>query len=214
MSSGKLDFDLYVITDRHQAREPLAGVVEAGARSGRGRLAFQLREKDLAARALFTLASQLLPIARAWGSKLLVNDRVDVALAAGADGAQLARHSLPASYIRSWSPHPFLLGVSVHGPAEAAEPESQAADFLVLGPIFATPSKARYGQPLGLAALEAVRQTTPLPLVAVGGIRAENAADVIRAGADAVAVIAAVMGEPDAAGAVARLLESVDRGRG
>lgn len=214
MSKRRLDFDLYVITDRMLATRPLPEVIGDAARLGQSRVAFQLREKDLPAGELLAVARELLPACRQSSSLLFINDRVDVALASGADGVQLSRKSLPADEARKLLPRPFRIGVSVHGIEEAAESTSRSADFLVVGPIFSTRSKAHYGPPIGLEALRAVRLLTGQSIVAIGGIQAENAGEVIRAGADAVAVISAVMCARDCARATASLLQAIRAARG
>lgn len=199
---------LYVITDRQQTGgRPLEEVV-AEALAG-GARAFQLREKDLPARDLCRLAVSLLARTRAAGALLLVNDRVDVALGVGADGVHLTRRSLPPAAVRPMLRPGMLLGVSCHGKEEAVEAVEGGADFVLLGPIFATPSKAPYGPPAGPGLIREVRPAVPCALLGVGGITAANAAEVLAAGADGVAVISAVMAAPDAGAATAALLAAV-----
>ncbi len=196
---------LYVITDRAQtAARPLAEVVSACVAGGAR--AFQLREKDLEARELMALADQLLPILRPAGGHLLINDRIDVTLAVGAAGTHLSRRGFAPAVARRLLGPARLLGVSCHSLAEAEEAQEGGADFVVLGPIFYTPSKAAYGPPLGLDLLRHVRPRIRLPIFAIGGINAVNRAEVLAAGADGVAVISAVMTAPDIAGTVSALL--------
>lgn len=150
----------------------------------------QLREKNLSARTLYELASRAALVTRGTATRLVVNDRADIARAAGCDGVQLTARSLDAAVVRRAFGPNFIIGVSTHSLAEARAARDGGADFAVFGPVFDTPSKRQYGPPLGLAALsEAARALTPFPLVAVGGINEENAREVLRAGARGVAAI-------------------------
>lgn len=206
-------FDLYLITDRRAALRPLARVAEQATSAGGARVAVQFREKDLRVREALPLARDIRAVCRQYGCGFYVNDRLDLALAAEADGVQLTANSLPADAARRVAGDRLRLGVSIHSPEEAESPENTAADFTVLGPVFFTPSKARYGEPLGLEAIRKARALTAKPIVAVGGIKESNAAEAIEAGADAVAVISAVMAAEDAAEATLRLLAAIDEGR-
>jgi thiamine-phosphate pyrophosphorylase len=150
----------------------------------------QLREKNLTARTLYELAARAARITRGTATRLLVNDRADVARAAGCDGVQLTARSLEASVVRRAFGPDFLVGVSAHSLSEARAARDAGADFAVFGPVFDTPSKRPYGPPLGLERLrEASLALAPFPLVAVGGVNEENAREVLRAGARGVAAI-------------------------
>ncbi|MFQ5847846.1 MAG: thiamine phosphate synthase [Candidatus Methylomirabilales bacterium] len=196
---------LYVITDRTQtAGRPLEEVIGAAVRGGAR--AFQLREKDLEARELTALADRLLRLVRPAGGLLLINDRIDVALAVGACGAHLSRRGFSPSVARRLLARGKLLGVSCHSLGEAEEAQEGGADYILLGPIFFTPSKASYGPPLGLELLREVRPRIRLPIFAIGGITAANREEVLGAGADGVAVISGVMAVPDVSAAVRALL--------
>ncbi|MBI2080515.1 MAG: thiamine phosphate synthase [candidate division NC10 bacterium] len=201
---------LYVITDRHQTGRRSLDAVIAEALAG-GARAFQLREKDLPARDLCRLAEALLARIRAAGALLLINDRVDVTLGIGADGVHLTRRSLPPAVARALLRPGMLLGVSCHSLEEALEAAEGGADFVLLGPIFATPSKAAYGPPVGPGLIRQVRPAVACPILGVGGITAANAGEVLAAGADGVAVISAVMGAPDVVAATRALLTAVRR---
>ncbi len=129
-------------------------------------------------------------LTRGTKTRLLVNDRADIARAAGADGVHLTTRSLEASIIRHTFGPDFLIGVSTHTLAEARAAYEQGADFAVFGPVFDTPSKRAYGPPVGLEALsEAARQLSPFPLIALGGITRDNASAALDAGASGVAAI-------------------------
>jgi thiamine-phosphate pyrophosphorylase len=201
----KLDFDLYVITDRQQSGgRPLLTVVEAALRGGAR--AFQLREKDLPPRDLYLLALQMRQLTQAHGARLLINDRVDVALAVNADGVHLTTASLPAGVARQLLGPDRVLGVSTHNLPDARAAAEGGADFLVFGPVFFTPSKAPYGQPVGLDALRAVRGAVTLPILAIGGIKKANLDQVLAAGADGIAVISAIISADDPTAASQELL--------
>lgn len=190
----------------------MVSVVEEALRAGLK--AVQLREKDLDARDLFRLAERLLVLTRPAGAALLINDRVDVALALDADGVHLTRRSLPPGEARRLLGPAKLIGVSCHSLADVQEATRERADFLVLGPIYATPSKAQYGPPLSTEVLRQTRSACALPLLAIGGIKAAQVPSVAAAGADGVAVISAVMGAADPAAATQELLSAVSRARG
>ncbi|MBI4492138.1 MAG: thiamine phosphate synthase, partial [Chloroflexi bacterium] len=196
---------LYLVTDRRAAREPLAAAVARAVEGGVHLV--QVREKDLSAQELLRLVEEV-RLAVAGRALVLVNDRLDVALAADADGVHLPGNSLPPPAARRLL-GPRLLGRSVHSAEEAAEVEHQGVDYLLLGTIFPTNSKP--GHPG--AGLELVRQTRArcsLPLIAIGGLNADNAASAIEAGADGVATISAILGAADPAAAAARLREAVE----
>jgi thiamine-phosphate pyrophosphorylase len=151
---------------------------------------FQLREKNLTTRALYELAALCVEITRGTETRLLINDRADVARAAGADGVHLAVQSMESQVVRRAFGPSFLIGVSAHSFAEAQAARDGGADFAVFGPIFDTPQKRPYGAPLGLDALrETAHRLAPFPLLALGGITGENAQHTLRAGASGIAAI-------------------------
>ncbi len=161
----------------------------AAARAARISLV-QLREKRLTAHVLYELAARAAALTRGSTTLLVVNDRADIARAAGCDGVHLAAQSLEAGVVRRAFGEKFLVGVSTHTPDEARAARDGGANFAVLGPIFDTPSKRAYGLPLGLATLcAAARELAPFPLLAIGGVARENMRDVLQAGAAGVAAI-------------------------
>ncbi len=199
---------LYAVTDRSQTRgRPLEEVVDAALQGGAR--AVQLREKDLSTRALYELAQRLLPIVRSRGATLLVNDRIDLALALPLDGVHLARTSLPPAEARALLGANRLIGVSCHTVEEAIEAQQGEADFILFGPLFLTSSKVAYGPPVGLERLREVRKQVRLPILGIGGITASNAAEVIAAGANGVASISAVMTAVNPSDAVRALLHAI-----
>ena len=152
----------------------------------------QVREKDLTSRELIILVEEALSATREQGmggARVVVNDRVDVALAGGADGAHLAAHSMPVQVVRRFVPPAFVIGVSCHSLGEAMAAESGGADYLVLGPVFETPSKLGYGPPLGLEELRNVASRIRIPVLALGGITVDRIRPCLEAGASGIAGI-------------------------
>src|SRR5271157_159929 len=185
------NFLLCYITDRRQLRSvSLAAVIREMVRAGVDIV--QVREKDLTSRELIALVEEALSATREpgmGGTRVVVNDRVDVALAAGADGSHLAAHSMPAQVVRRFVPRAFLIGVSCHSLGEAMAAESGGADYLVLGPVFETPSKLGYGPPLGLEELRNITSRIRIPVLALGGITVERIRPCLEAGASGIAGI-------------------------
>ncbi len=150
----------------------------------------QIREKQLSAKQVFELAAKAAKITKNSNTKLLVNDRADIALAADADGVHLPANSLSAEIIRANFPENFIIGVSAHSLAEAEKAKLDGADFSTFSPIFATASKAKYGAPQGIAALREVVETVgELPIIALGGIDENNFGEALKAGANGIAAI-------------------------
>ena len=209
-----VDFNLYLITDRRQAPPGLTlpGAVRAACEGGVR--AVQLREKDLTAAELFPLALELRALTRHYGARLLINDRIDVALAVGADGVHLGGHSLPTAAARKILGPERLIGVSAHSLEDIAAASRDGADFVTFGPVYFTPSKAAYGKPAGLELLGAACDASPLPVFALGGIGPERVGAVLDAGASGVALISAILARPEpaaAARAFISLLEKMER---
>jgi thiamine-phosphate pyrophosphorylase len=150
----------------------------------------QLREKAMRPRVLYELTRRAAELTRHSATRLLVNDRADIALAARADGVQLTTRSLHPLVVRDIAPRDFLIGVSTHTLEEAQAASMADADFALLGPVFDTPEKRAYGPPLGLDALrEAAHVLAPFPILAIGGITRERIPQVIGAGAQGIAAI-------------------------
>ncbi len=173
----------------------------------------QLREKNLTARVLFELTERVMEIVRGGATKVLVNDRADIAAGAGADGVHLTTRSLEADVVRKAFGQEFLIGVSTHSLIEARHAREAGADFIVFGPVFSTPSKSEYGAPRGLAKLEEVaHELAPFPVVAIGGVSVENANQCLRAGANGVAAIT-LFSEPHDLKANAEMIRALFEGR-
>ena len=204
---------LYVVTDRNATNgRDLVDVVEAALAGGAR--AIQLRERGLETRELFALAVRLREVTARHGALLLVNDRVDLALACGADGVHLPGRSFRPADARALLGPDRLIGMSTHSPREVEEAAADGADFAVLGPIYDTPSKRAFGSPIGIEALRRASAADALPLIAIGGIDETSAGECIRSGAAGIAVIRAILGAADPGAAARRLLSAPDTHRG
>ncbi|WP_292519030.1 thiamine phosphate synthase [Methanoculleus sp.] len=199
-----MEYDLYVVTDEKIGRGRSHTELAARAVAG-GADVIQLRDKNLSGRALFDAALAVREITADAGALFIVNDRLDVALAAGADGVHLGAGDLPIREARRIAPPGFIIGASVGSAATAVGAAAEGADYVALSPTFATGSKNDAGPGHGLMMLAEIRAAVALPLVAIGGITAANVGDVIAAGADGVAVISAVVGEDDVTAAARNL---------
>jgi thiamine-phosphate pyrophosphorylase len=203
-----VDFNLYLVTDRHLAGDrPFVAVVTDALKGGVR--AVQLREKDLGTRELLRLAYDMRELTLKYDARLFINDRVDIAIAVDADGVHLGQKSMPPFAVRRFSGK-LIIGVSVHNMEEAREAEENGADFITLGPIYPTPSKLRYGKPVGTEVLREVAENSAIPVFAIGGIKTDNLREVLEAGADGVAVISAILGAKNvksAAGKFTRILK-------
>ncbi len=151
---------------------------------------FQIREKNLSARVLYELVTRATKITRGSWTRLLVNDRFDIALGAGADGVHLTSASLPPRVVREICGPEFLIGASTHSLETARDARDNGADFIVFGPVFETESKRAYGPPQGLSKLQQVAsELQGFPVVAIGGITLDNAESCFAAGASGIAGI-------------------------
>ena len=196
---------LYVITDEKASRgRSHLQVAEAAILGGADVL--QLRDKEASSGRLYRVAMQLRKLTRDANIPFIVNDRLDIALAAGADGVHVGQTDLPASVARKIMGPDRILGVSVDTVEEALLAEKDGADYLGVGPVFeARGTKPDAGEPLGVDRIARIRRHCRLPIVAIGGIDLENAGKVRDAGADAAAVISAIGTADDIARAVRRL---------
>jgi thiamine-phosphate pyrophosphorylase len=203
---------LMVLTDPDcGAGRSIVEVVRASLRGGAP--AVQIRAKHGDTRDMLALAGALRTETTAAGALLFVNDRVDVALAANADGAHVGDDDIPLEAARRIAPSAFLLGRSVNTADEAAVATRHGADYLGVGPVFSTPSKADAGGAIGAEGITRVRNTSTLPIVAIGGLDLNNTAEITAAGADGVAVIRAVMQADDPEDATRRLLAAIESGQ-
>jgi thiamine-phosphate pyrophosphorylase len=203
---------LIVITDHELARpRTVLDVVRLALEAGAP--AVQLRDKTAGARALVQQAAELLPLVRAHHARLFINDRVDVALLAGADGVHLGPEDLPVREARRIAPQ-LQIGYSTDDPEQARAAERDGADYIGCGAVFGTTSKAdAANERIGIHRLDEVARAVRIPVVAIGGITVENVAQVAATKAAGVAVIGAVMRASDPAAATRALLDGLTRGR-
>lgn len=197
-------FEICYITDRRSLEpKPLLPLIMEGVHAGVDLV--QIREKDLPPRDLLKLVEGAVSAAQGTATRVVVNDRLDVALAARAGGVHLGYKSLSADAVRGMVPGGFLVGVSCHSLAEAVAAEQAKADYILLGPIFETPSKLSYGPPLGLEKLRQVSARVKLPILALGGITVERAKPCLEAGATGIAGISIFQSAPSLAARVREL---------
>lgn len=189
-------FNLLLITDRNQTGSVrLIDIVEDALKGGvRG---VQLREKDLSSRELYELAYDMRKLTSRYDAKLLINDRVDIALAVDADGVHLGLNSMPIHRVRRLLGGGKLIGVSCHNQINAIMAQENGADYITFGPVYYTPSKANYGKPVGVDVLETVAHLLQIPVFALGGIKMDNIREVTAAGADGIALVSAIIASDD-----------------
>ena len=183
-----LQFHLCYITDRNGlAPSPLILHLEAAVLAGVDLI--QLREKDLASRELLGLAKTAVDISQGSKTRMVVNDRLDIAIATHAHGVHLGGQSVPPEIVRRHVGKDFLIGVSCHSLDESLRAEASGADYLLFGPIFDTPSKRHYGPPLGLNKLSEVANRIRIPVLALGGLTVARVRPCLEAGATGIAGI-------------------------
>ena len=207
-----MDPSLYVVLDRAAARGRELVEVLDGALAGGCRMV-QLREKDWPSGRLLPLAERLRARCTAAGATFIVNDRVDLAVAVGADGVHVGQEDLPARAARPLLRPGMILGVSTHSVAQARSAQADGADYVAVGSMFPTQSKAEF-ELVGPALLRKLRDEIRVPLVGIGGVTHANVSEVIAAGADGVAVISAICAAEDPRAAAERFLTLIRAARG
>ncbi len=209
----KIDLSLYLVTDRRMLKGLTLTELVGKAING-GVSVVQLREKDSSSREFYELALALKKIMPG-DVPLIINDRVDIALAAGADGVHLGQSDLPVKIARELLGPEAIIGLSVENLEQLEEARNLPVDYLAISPVFPTPTKTDFSSPAawGLEGLGQARSLTNLPLVAIGGINEENAAEVVGAGADGLAVVSAICASPDPEQAARALKEKIEQAR-
>ena len=207
-----MKFDLYVITDQEVAGGLSHAEIARQAIAG-GADVIQLRDKASGPLELLRIGRGIRKITRRTGIPFIVNDRLDVALACGADGVHLGRDDMGAGVARQIAPPHFIIGISVGTLEEAVRAEQEGADYIAVSPVFPTTSKSDAGPGHGLDLLKKIRRIVTIPVVAIGGINSGNVNDVIEAGADGVAVISAVVGDPDIKAAARDLKKKIRKSK-
>jgi thiamine-phosphate pyrophosphorylase len=212
MRSKSIDYTLYLVTDRGLSRgRSTLEILEAAVRGGV--TCVQLREKDCSTREFIEQAQAVRDRLRATGIPLIINDRLDVALAVKADGVHLGQSDMPLEMARAIVADTMLIGISAESLIDAVEAEKGGADYLGVSPIYATPTKTDTAPALGLEGLHQIRKAVNLPLIGIGGLNPDNAGDVIRSGADGVAVVSAIVSADDPERAARRLKSVIEEAR-
>jgi thiamine-phosphate pyrophosphorylase len=208
MKIRNIDYSLYLVTDRGLARgRSNIEIVTAAVRGGVS--VVQLREKDCSTREFIEQGLAIKKILKDHGVPLIINDRLDVAQAVDADGVHLGQTDMQLAFAKRILGDSMIIGISAESVQDAIEAEKGEADYLGVSPIYATPTKTDAAPALGLDGLREIRKAVGLPLVGIGGLNTENAADVIRNGADGVAVVSAIVAADDpetAAGSLKKII--------
>jgi len=212
MNIQDIDYSLYLVTDRGLARGRSTFDIVKAAVSG-GVTCVQLREKDCST---LEFIEQALAIKNFLGERevpLIINDRLDVALAVAADGVHLGQSDMPLEMARKIAGPSMLIGISAESVQDAVQAEKGGADYLGVSPIYATPTKTDTVFPLGLEGLREIKKRVKIPLVGIGGLNKFNAAEVIRNGADGVAVVSAIVAAEDPGTAAINLKQIIVEAR-
>lgn len=205
-----IDYSLYLVTDRSLSKGRSTREIVAAAVAG-GVTCVQLREKHCGTREFIDEALALRSLLREHDIPLIVNDRLDVALAVEADGVHLGQSDMPIEMARKIAGSSMVIGISAESTDDALRAEQQGADYIGISPVFATPTKTDTTAPLGLGGVNKIRGLVDIPLVGIGGINRDNAASVIRAGADGIAVVSAIVAADDPTDATRMLKGLVDQ---
>lgn len=206
-----MDLTLYVLTDIKISGRTHEDQAEAALRGGA--TAIQLREKSMPATDVVSIGRRIAAICRRWNALFIVNDRPDLAVECGAGGVHVGPDDLAVPAARRIVGDRGIVGASAGTIDEARRAQAEGADYLGVGSVYATSTKADAGEPIGVAGLAEIIHAVTIPVVGIGGITADNAAAVLRAGAAGVAVITAVVGQEDITAAARRLRERIDAAR-
>jgi thiamine-phosphate pyrophosphorylase len=205
-----MPYDLYVVTDKKIRKGVTHQQIAKLAVSG-GADVVQFRDKDMTGRELFATAREIREITHSAGVLFIVNDRMDIALASGADGVHLGQDDLPLQEARKLAPDNFIIGISVGSVTEAIDADNGGADYVAVSPVFGTGTKPDAGLGLGTDLIKAIKQKISIPVIGIGGIQKENMGEVILSGADGIAVISAVVCAPDISKAAQELKSLVSQ---
>jgi len=212
MKKENLDYSLYLVTDKGLSRDrSTRDIVESGIRGGV--TCVQLREKTATTRVFIQEAQALKDLLAVFNIPLIINDRLDIALAVGADGVHLGQKDMPLAMARAIAGNRLIIGISAESVEDAIAAELGGADYLGVSPIYATPTKIDTAPALGLKGLAEIRKVVKIPLVAIGGLNSENASAVIQSGADGVAVVSAIVAAEDPERAARQLKKVIQKAR-
>ena len=205
-----IDYSLYLVTDRSLSKGRSTAEIVAAAVAG-GVSCIQLREKSCGTRDFLNEALALQPLLKSRNLPLIINDRLDIALAIEADGVHLGQSDMPIGRARKTAGDSLIIGISAESVDDALRAEQQGADYIGISPVFSTPTKTDIAPPLGLEGVRQIRALVDIPLVGIGGIHSDNAESVIAAGADGIAVVSAIVSAADPAGAAKKLKTLIDQ---
>ena len=212
MNFLRVDYSLYLVTERVLSRgRTLLEIVPAAVQGGV--TCVQLREKACTTREFIDLAQIILAFLKPKGIPLIINDRLDVAQAIGADGIHLGQSDMPLPMARAIVGDYMLIGISAESLSDAVQAEKQGADYIGVSPIFKTPTKDDTAPPLGLTGLREIREAVGIPLVGIGGLNETNAGEVIKNGADGLAVVSAIVSADDPETSARNLRKIIDGAR-
>ena len=212
MKPENVDYSLYLVTDRSlSSGRSILEIVEAAVHGGV--TCVQLREKECSTLEFIEQAFAIKERLKAPNIPLIINDRLDVAQAVRADGVHLGQTDMPLKMAREIVKESMIVGISAESLEDAIQAEKGGADYLGVSPIYATPTKTDTAPPLGLEGLRTIRAAVDIPLVGIGGLNQDNAASVIRCGADGVAVVSAIVAAVDPEKAARRLIETIEQVR-
>jgi thiamine-phosphate pyrophosphorylase len=199
-----MPYDLYVVTDEKIRKGVTHAQIAKEAVSG-GADVIQLRDKEMTGRELFFTACEIREITTRSGVLFIVNDRIDIAMASGADGVHLGQDDFPLSEARKVAPDNFIIGISVGSVAEAVNAEIGGADYVAVSPVFGTGTKPDAGPGYGTSLIRLIRQEVSIPVIGIGGISKDNVREVLLSGAAGIAVISAIVCSEDIAKATREL---------
>lgn len=205
-----IDYSLYLVTDRSLSKGRSTSEIVAAAVAG-GVSCIQLREKSCGTREFLNEALALQPLLKSRNIPLIINDRLDIALAIEADGVHLGQSDMPIGMARKIAGDSLIIGISAESVDDALRAEQEGADYLGISPVFSTPTKTDTAPPLGLEGVRQIRALVDIPLVGIGGINSDNAESVLAAGADGIAVVSAIVSAADPAGAAKKLKTLIDQ---
>lgn len=205
-----IDYSLYLVTDRNLSRGRSTREIVTAAVAG-GVTCVQIREKHCRTKAFIDEALSIRTVLKQQNIPLIVNDRLDVALAVDADGVHLGQQDMPIKLARKIGGSSLIIGISAESIDDAVRAEQEGADYIGISPVFTTETKIDTAPPLGLSGVGEIRRQVDIPLVGIGGINHANGASVIAAGADGIAVVSAIVSAPDPGSAARELRAIVDR---
>jgi thiamine-phosphate pyrophosphorylase len=195
MSKSKINYSLYLVTDSALAKISVPEVVKKAVKGGV--TCVQIREKSADTREFIEIAVAVKNILAGSGVPLIINDRIDIAIAVNADGVHLGQNDMPLDMARKICGTGMIIGISAESQEDAVEAAGKGADYIAVSPVFSTPTKIDTAIPLGLNGIKNIKKAVKIPVIGIGGINLSNAASVITNGADGIAVVSAIMAADD-----------------